>query len=67
MKNRRLQRFDLPVQMVEMKRRALIEKQCKHPHLAGISGNWTEPDLRRARQFECKVFEKPFAILKLIE
>ena len=47
--------------------RQLIEKKCKHPHIAVISGNWTEPDMRRARQFGCKIFEKPLAILKLIE
>ncbi len=45
----------------------LIEKKCRLPHLAVISESWTEPDRRRAKEFGCKVFEKPLAILKLIE
>ena len=45
----------------------LIEKKCKRPHFAVISQCWTEPDRKRAQQIGCKPFEKPLAILGLIE
>lgn len=44
----------------------LLEKRCKLPHIAVISGSWTDEDRTRAEKLGCKIFEKPFGIPKLI-
>jgi DNA-binding response OmpR family regulator len=40
----------------------LIEKGCKSPHIALMSGSWTERDLVRAAELGCKILRKPFDI-----
>ena len=34
---------------------------CQVPHVAFMSGNWTEKNLRRAHELGARVFQKPFA------
>jgi len=39
---------------------ALIDKGCRHPELAMMSGNWSEADIERVTRLGCKVFRRPF-------
>jgi CheY-like chemotaxis protein len=45
----------------------LLEKKCRRPHLALMSGAWTDADMQRAVQLGCKVFKKPFHPAELIQ
>lgn len=36
------------------------EKGCRCPHIALVSGAWTERDIKRANALGCKLFAKPF-------
>ena len=45
----------------------LLEKECRRPHLALMSGGWTDAGLKRAAQLGCKVFKKPFQVAEFIQ
>jgi CheY-like chemotaxis protein len=47
--------------------RLILQKNCKLTRIAVLSGSWTEQDLKRAEQMGCKVFEKPFGLVELVE
>ena len=42
-----------------------IRKGCKVQHIAVMSGDWTDPGLKQAKEWGCQVFYKPFSIIKL--
>ena len=37
------------------------KKNCKCQHIVLMSGNWTDTDLSRAHELDCKTFNKPFS------
>ncbi len=43
----------------------LIQKGCKQPHFALMSGNFTDADLARAAQLNCTLFGKPLDLARL--
>jgi DNA-binding response OmpR family regulator len=45
----------------------LIDKQCRRPQLALMSGSWTEEQMERAQHLGCKIIEKPFQLAEVIE
>ncbi len=38
----------------------LISSQCKCPNIALASGAWSSEKIQKAKDFNCKIFEKPF-------
>jgi DNA-binding response OmpR family regulator len=44
---------------------ALGSKQCAMPHLALISGGWSDADRIRAARLRCQLFAKPIAIAEM--
>ena len=38
----------------------LISSQCKCANIALVSGGWTSDKIQKAKDFNCKIFEKPF-------
>lgn len=42
-------------------------KNCKVPNIAVMSATWSEEDYQKARDFGCKVFEKPFSFSELLK
>ena len=46
---------------------AMLEKKCKRPHLAIMSGSLTNAENERAAGLGCKVFQKHFLMTELIE
>ena len=38
----------------------LMSSQCKCPNIALISGDWSPEKIQKAKDFNCKIFEKPF-------
>jgi DNA-binding response OmpR family regulator len=44
---------------------ALGSKQCALPHLALISGGWSDADRIRAARLRCQLFAKPIAIAEV--
>ena len=45
----------------------MIEKKCRRPHTAIMSGSWTDVEVERAAQLSCKVFKKPFQMAEVID
>jgi hypothetical protein len=49
----------------------LIENQIKHgckaPNFALISGDWSEPELKRAQEIGCMTFSKPVRVGELTD
>ncbi len=41
---------------------ALARKQCAGPHIALMSGIWSEADEARAARLGCRIFRKPFSL-----
>jgi len=39
-----------------------LQKGCKIPNIAIMSGRWSEANMKRAKDLGCAVFEKPFAL-----
>lgn len=46
---------------------AQLAKGCNIQHIAVMSGSWSEEDAERARNLGCKVLEKPYILLPLME
>ena len=44
----------------------LLQKGCKQPHIALISGDWSEADLARAGRLGCSIFAKPFQLSLMV-
>ncbi len=44
---------------------ALSLKNCAAPHIALMSGAWSEADEARAARLECQVFHKPFSVAEV--
>ncbi len=40
-------------------------KGCISPYIAVMSATWSESEYQKARDFGCKVFEKPFSLIDL--
>jgi hypothetical protein len=40
-------------------------KGCRLRFIALMSGYWSESDLLLARQYDCKIFQKPFTLSEL--
>jgi CheY-like chemotaxis protein len=45
----------------------LLDMKCRRPHLALMSGGWTDAGLERAAQLGCKIFKKPFQLAEITE
>lgn len=44
----------------------LIQKGCRQPHFALMSGNFSEADLARASKLGCALFSKPVNIVQVL-
>lgn len=44
----------------------LLEKNCRRPQIALMSGSWTDAEIKRAERLGCKVFQKPFHMAEMI-
>lgn len=44
-----------------------IGKGCKAPHIAIMSATWSEEEYQKARKWGCKVFDKPFSFVDLLQ
>jgi hypothetical protein len=44
---------------------ALALKHCAAPHIALMSGTWSEADEDRAARLGCRVFRKPFSLVAI--
>jgi len=45
----------------------LLEKGCHQPHIALMSGSWSQSDIKRAARLGCKLFKKPFHLAEVNE
>lgn len=43
-----------------------MQKGCIAPHVAVMSAVWSEDQYQKARELGCKVFEKPFGFIDLL-
>jgi DNA-binding response OmpR family regulator len=43
------------------------QKGCKVQYRALMSGDWTDSDLKYARELGCRIFHKPFDIREMLE
>ena len=44
-----------------------LQKGCKAKYRALMSGDWTDSDLKYARELGCHIFHKPFNIEEMLE
>ena len=45
----------------------LDKNGCRVKNRALVSGSWTDADINRAKELNCKIFEKPFIIQEIEE
>jgi DNA-binding response OmpR family regulator len=44
----------------------LLQKKCRRPFIALMSGDWTDNQIDHAADLACKVFHKPFKVAEIV-